>query len=186
MSRYSLAPFFNFARVKLTDRFRNKLSGEKAADSIFQQAAELNKADKSKRKKIFEAAGYRHNELSKTQALALRIKLGLSVGRHRIQRQILRKLGIHVPSEKTERKKQKQLMCGEIKVERRNMLFVDESKREIEVPTPVGFISDIPQLMTDLLEQNHQHGQLTWHEGQIPDDEIWVNTGAVHGEELSK
>ncbi|KAL8566641.1 hypothetical protein ACOMHN_049782 [Nucella lapillus] len=48
-------------------------------------------------------------------------------------------------------------------------------------PTPCAGIKDIPSYVTRLLDEYDSQGRLTWHDGNIPEDEIWIKIGGDHG-----
>ena len=73
-------------------------------------------------------------------------------------------------------------MCGEVQVERTTLQMFNETDNISELKvTPVGYIKDIGRVVTNLLDQYEEQGQLTWHDGQIQDDEIWIKLGGDHG-----
>ena len=100
-------------RVKLLDRIRHNVSGNTSEDAIQQQGAEIRKSVKSKRKKILNAAGCAPVHMSKKQVLALRIKLGLTRGKHKHLRKILRNTGVALPSMKEEKQQQERAVSGQ-------------------------------------------------------------------------
>ena len=64
-------------------------------------------------------------------------------------------------------------MCGEVQVERRSLGFYSEVDDTVELRrTPVAFIRDIPQFVQNLLQEHKTQGNLTWHDGAIPADEV--------------
>ena len=73
-------------------------------------------------------------------------------------------------------------MCGEIRVERRSLECwnEDDSTYDLE-QTPVATITDIPQYVTELLDQCDMENQLTQHNSTISKDEVWVKLGGDHG-----
>ena len=59
--------------------------------------------------------------------------------------------------------------------------FVSENQIEIEKGTLLGKVTDLPQLVEQLLDHYDQEGHLTRHDGAIPDNEVWVKIGGDHG-----
>ena len=45
------------------------------------------------------------------------------------------------------------------------------------IPTPVGYVKDLPNFVSNLLGQGEEENLLTWHNAAIPGDEIWIKTG---------
>ena len=169
-------------RVKFMDRLRMNLSGNTADDAVKQQGAELKSTTKPKRKRILEAAGCKLGTVSEKEGPAPRMKLGLSLTKYRVQKKFFRSIGVRFASEQKERQQQTEAMCGEIRVERRSLEFwnEDDSTYDLE-QTPVATITDIPQYVTELLDQYDKENQLTWHNSTIPEDEVWVKLGGDRG-----
>ena len=46
---------------------------------------------------------------------------------------------------------------------------------------PIGLVSDLQKFVFDILDEYHQLGMLTWHNGGIPEDQIWLKIGGDHG-----
>ena len=90
------------------------------------------------------------------------MKLGLSLTKYRVQKKFFRSIGVRFASEQKERQQQTEAMCGEIRVERRSLEFwnEDDSTYDLE-QTPVATITDIPQYVTELLDQYDKENQLT-------------------------
>ena len=85
-------------------------------------------------------------------------------------------------SEKKERKQQLKALCGEVQVEMRSLVFFDELEQQDQLLTaPAATITDITTLVTNLLTEYKRQGCLTWHDGALPEDEIWVKLGGDHG-----
>ena len=40
--------------------------------------------------------------------------------------------------------------------------------------TPVTLLRDIPQFVKNLLQEYKAQGNLIWHDGAIPADEVWI------------
>ncbi|XP_072013609.1 uncharacterized protein [Amphiura filiformis] len=47
--------------------------------------------------------------------------------------------------------------------------------------SPFVYAKDLPALVVEFLEQHYRHGNLTWHNGMIPDTEIWIKIGGDKG-----
>jgi hypothetical protein len=98
------------------------------------------------------------------------------------------------------RKRAKEVIGDGVVVEKVALTFPlkDGKGGEEVILKPFGSISDLWKKVTELLEQNerytvmsnsifllslvmHRHGRLTWHEGRLPEDEIWVKLGGDKG-----
>ena len=51
---------------------------------------------------------------------------------------------------------------------------------------PYGRIKDLPRFVDSLLDSYDEQNLLTWQEGAIPQDEIWVKIGGDHGKNSLK
>lgn len=73
-------------------------------------------------------------------------------------------------------------MFGEIVTEKVDLFFVNEVDKTKEgKQTVVGKIKDVPKLVEQLLDLYDREGKLSWHDGTIPEDEIWAKVGGDHG-----
>ena len=164
-------------RATLMNKIRMDVSGGSVEDEIKQQSTEIKKATKQKRTKLLEAVGYKKSFLSRTKALAMRTACGLSWTQHRKQRKFLKDSGIDVESEKKQRTVQKEIRCGTVQTEKR---MLSNSNGDM-LETPVAFIESIPDFVKSVLDQYDQNNKLTWHNGTIPSNEIWIKVGGDHG-----
>ena len=97
-------------RVKFMDRLRMNLSGNTADDAVKQQGAELKSTTKPKRKRILKAAGCKLGTVPGKEGPALRMKLGLSLTKYRVQKKFFRSIGVRFASEQKERQQQTEAM----------------------------------------------------------------------------
>ena len=58
------------------------------------------------------------------------------------------------------------------------MLFSSTDDDLLEKPRVM--LTDISEKITELLES--QKDKLTWHDGAIPENEVWVKVGGDHGQ----
>ena len=47
--------------------------------------------------------------------------------------------------------------------------------------TPAVFFPDLVAIVTHFLDILHESDRLTWHDGLIPESEIWIKIGGDHG-----
>ena len=109
-------------------------------------------------------------------------KLGLSWRQGRKHANLLKQVGIRVENEKSVRELSREIISDFVQVEKR--LFVKEDTTEYEVP--YGRIRDLPRFVDSLLNSYAEQNLLTWREGSIPQDEIWVKIGVDHGKNSLK
>ena len=76
----------------------------------------------------------------------------------------------------------KETVSDFVKVEKR--LFVRVKMNEYEVP--YGRVADLPRFLDRLLDSYDEQNLLTWREGSIPEDKIWIKIGGDHGKNLLK
>ena len=119
--------------------------------------------------------------VSPRKSVALKTNLGLSKNKHRQQKRVYRSLGIDFASEAREAEQQKKALFGKVIVEKTNLVFVDDEKNKYERETPVAKVENFLDLVKQLLDQYDKEEILTWHNGQIPDDEVWLKIGGDHG-----
>ena len=171
------------SRARLTDRFCKITSGKSMKDFIRQKSEELRRTDKHKKTLILASACRIPVKLSKTQLLALRIKLGLSGAKHKLMRTFLRSAGVALPTSSEEKREQQAAVSGEVLVEKKTLFYRDENDGNAlkDAEIPVASVDNIPTFVFNLLEKNAQTDRLTWHEGAIPEEEVWVKIGADHG-----
>ena len=169
-------------RARLMAKLRLNVSGNTAPDAIQQQGTELKRTSKARKKIILNMAGCKVPTVNKLQGPALRIGLGLSWRKYKQQKRFFRKVGVKFASEQKERQQQRKAMCGEVQVERRSLGFYNEVDDTVELRrTPVAFIRDIPQFVQNLLQEHKTQGNLTWQDGAIPEEEVWIKLGGDHG-----
>ena len=168
-------------RASHINKLTMDVSGKSSSDSLTQQSTVLKTASKVRRKIILESAGCGEVSLSATQGAALRPMLGLSLTKYREHKKFFKSLGVKFASEEKEKREQIRAQCGEVQVEMRSVVFLNEDGREELRPTPVASIEDVPSFVSKLLDEYDRQNRLTWHEGVIPDNEIWVKIGGDHG-----
>ena len=108
---------------------------------------------------------------------------GLITTQYRLQRKILRKAGITSASENSERKEQEHIVQDNIVVEDRHLFFPDEPSTTGQSlkETPIVYAKDLCSFVTDLLDKYNEQQLLDFHNGNIPDVQIWVKIGGDHG-----
>lgn len=171
-------------RTKDLSVMRANVSGGTEIDHEEQLAHELKrKARKNKLETILDRAGHRRNVfVSRNQGTALRTHLGLSWSKYRTYKRFMKEFGIKHEGEKKERQAQKSAICGNIKIEQKFTTSENKTTNEIETHrTPVAYIEDLTHFVPELLDRYQEANLLDWHDGQIPEDEVWVKMGGDHG-----
>ena len=102
-------------------------------------------------------------------------KLGLSWRQGRKHANLLKQVEIRVENEKSVRYLSREIISDFVQEEKR--LFVKEDTTEYEVQ--YGRIKDLPRFVDSLLDSYDEQNLLTWREGPISQDEIWVKIGGI-------
>ena len=106
--------------------------------------------------------------------------LGLSWSQEKKRRRIWAKIGVCIASEHKERKLYKEIVKEKVRIDGMvvNTQTIAGPSRVVK---PVGLVPDIQKFIFDLLDKYNQNDTLTWHDGGIPADQIWVKIGGDHG-----
>jgi len=83
-----------------------------------------------------------------------------------------------VPSEHRERVFQERPRLRGVKIVNKSMESQDKAER-----VPVGYVGreDLPGFVSALFDQYEEVNQLSWHDGAIPQNEIFIKVGGNHG-----
>ena len=169
-------------RARIIDKIRKRVAGAAADDIVRQQGTELKLTSVKTRRNILHKAGCVGKHVSSKEAIRMKAKLSLTWKKHRDQRKFLKKSGIVLSTEAEERQFQEKLLCGKISVSQNAVYFYDKiTNTETRKVVPVASIKDLPGFVSSLLDQYQQKQLLTWHDGSIPSDEIWLKIGGDHG-----
>ena len=101
----------------------------------------------------------------------------LSLSQLRIIRRFIKQAGLPMENETKQRDIVKTLTEEHITVDVTD--FIGENGETIQ--EPFGTITDMPSFVTRLLDRYKSQNSLTWHDSNIPEDEIWVKFGGDHG-----
>ena len=73
-----------------------------------------------------------------------------------------------------QRETSRKMLCGPITVEDIPLHHGDLKER---IPTPVGYVKDLANFVSNFLDQCEEENLLTWHNNAIPGNEIWIKIG---------
>ena len=119
--------------------------------------------------------------VSAAQGAALCPLLGLRSTKYRQLKRFFRSIAVKFASEDKERKQQCKAQCGEVEVELRSLVFLNEEEQKKDLtPRPVASITNARSFIANVSDKHDKQGHLTWHDGAIPDDEIWLKIGGDH------
>ena len=169
-------------RAKLLHNVRSQIAGISCTSTETQIEKELKTIPRQQRQNILSNAFSKHKvKISRYHTLALKEQLGLSWRQGRKHSSLLKKLGIQLENEKSVRALAREMLSDFVVVEKRSFVVED---RECEVP--YGRISDLPRFVDKMLDEYEKNNMLTWREGTIPEDEIWIKIGGDHGKNSLK
>ena len=93
----------------------------------------------------------------------------------------MRGAGVKFESERKEREEQRNAMLAEVETPETDLVFYNDGDKTEVKPTIIGKIKDLKELVRNLLNEYDKADRLTWHNGAIPEDQIWLKIGADHG-----
>ena len=171
-------------RVREQSNIRDFISG---GDSLVQQAAEtffLPKVQKnSLQKKIL---GKSKIVINKKVGAALQTHAQLSYCQFNKIKRFLRGYSLHFENEGAVRKELKRLSAHKIDILEKDFEFNNENGDVITKTTPFLKISNLKIFTEKVLNDYSNKKLLTWHDGAIPEGEIWVKIGGDHGRDSFK
>ncbi|KAK3774323.1 hypothetical protein RRG08_056370 [Elysia crispata] len=112
----------------------------------------------------------------------MKAKLGISRDKFRDLSRMLKVHNVHIENEASQRMLQKEVLPADIITETLEFTFKDENKRNFKESSPAVFIDDLRKYIFDLLDQYQEQKLLTWHDGGIPEGEVWIKLGGDHGQ----
>uniref|UniRef100_A0A1X7UTE9 Uncharacterized protein n=1 Tax=Amphimedon queenslandica TaxID=400682 RepID=A0A1X7UTE9_AMPQE len=133
------------------------------------------------RDKLLKEAGF-HITIPPEQGLAMKADLCLPWRKLRVMKRWMKSWGANMASEGKQRSLMKSQL-SELPVEGESVPFAFNLKRggyEL-CPAPLAYANDLQSMLFHLLEEKQRLNQLTWHNGVIPDNEIWVKIGGDKG-----
>ncbi|GFS00066.1 amine oxidase [Elysia marginata] len=130
-----------------------------------QQTHKLNRLSKPVCREVIKDTGLESTvHIDEHKSLAIKVNVGLTYSQQREIKRVLKGCGVTVAHEGAERKVASELVGDDVTVT--EMLFADDD--------------DVVEKVTKLLES--QRDSLTWHDGAIPGNEMWVKVGGDHGQ----
>ncbi|XP_031571713.1 uncharacterized protein LOC116305874 [Actinia tenebrosa] len=136
--------------------------------------------EKEKRQQLLRDAGIKL-EVGADDGLAMKSDLGIPWNKLRSIRRGLSSWGVQMASEKKQREVADKQKLGEILSEDMPFEFKKNgSGREIRM-APCARIQNLEEMVFNHLEVHKSSGNLVWHEGLIPSNEIWIKIGGDKG-----
>ncbi|GFR65653.1 immune-associated nucleotide-binding protein 5 [Elysia marginata] len=139
-----------------------------------QHTHELNRLSKPVHREVFKDTGLESTvHIDEQKSLAMKVNAGLTYSQQREMRRVLKGCGVTIANERAERKAASELIGDDVTVT--EMLFTTD---EDVVEKPMVRLTNVSEKLTKMLES--QKESLTWHDGAIPENEVWVKVGGDH------
>ena len=166
-------------RTLKLSQIHNLSCGESPESIAMQQGHEFKRIKGDAKETFYERAGIKIKPMSALAVLAMKESTDMTWDSLREQRRHLRRAGMKLPSEASIRKAMfaDTLYATGLQTSIEN--FVDKEGHPMNAA--FGRVSDLGRFVEDMLDQYEGKGQLTWHNGIIPNNEIWVKFGGDHG-----
>ena len=96
--------------------------------------------------------------------------------KYRKHRRFLKSIGVIVASKHRKRVFKDSALCGDIKIVNKLMESQDKVER-----VPVGYVGgeDLPGFVSASLNQHREVNHLSWHDGAIPQNELFTKVGVT-------
>ena len=171
-------------RARMIKKVRASIAGDAPEDTIKQHGAELKTTSaKVVKRLLVEAELEPPTKIDPEKSVQLRYKLGLSLRKYQVLKKFHRKLGIKVASNRKEKAVETEAQKDAvIVVEGRSFeVYSEVEEKTILDVIPCARIENLTEYITCLLDKYHEEGRLTWHNGAIPQDCIYIKVGGDHG-----
>jgi len=163
------------------DQIKQTMCGE--TGSAAQDAHHLRRQPKEAQQKLLQEAGLRPPS-GHTPGIGLAIKADLQLpwlGLRKLK-WYLKEFGVQIESEHEMRAQVKTVLPFELQC-REEALF---DKSGSIVMCPVASFPGLTDLILHFITLNEESDLLTWRDGAIPEDEVWVKVGGDHGDDSFK
>ena len=175
-------------RAKEIEDFRKIAAGKQGISS--QLSSELKRVPTARRALICDKAGIKQKaHLSTKLGLAMKSYVGLTYRQQRRMRHIIKTVGVTQANENEQRKEKKILIGDHLQVTMTDFKFKDDSHPSsingfLTKPAPIVTVKNLKVFVHELLNKYSNNGQLTTHNGLIPNNEIWLKIGGDKGIKL--
>ena len=172
-------------RAKQLEKTRSLVAGTSREAEEKQIAMELRRIPQSRRSGICKKAGISCKlKIDRKHVLAMKEALGLSWRQGRKQASLLKEAGVQLENETYVRQLSREIVGNLVQVEYRS--FLNEENSNSRYDAPFGSVVSLIELVDKLLDSYSEKQLLTWHNGCIPHNEIWVKIGGDHGKKSLK
>lgn len=170
-------------RARLINKVRTNIAGSTTASDI-QRVTELKVVSSNRRQEIYKKAGGKNKiSIGAEQVIVMNEALGLSYRKGKIHSKLLKKAGVKLEGEKKIKEVVDQIV-EDFVVSTSKTFHEEDCSKPLEVPYTK--INNIPKFLDKLLDAYKEKKLLTWHGGNIPENEVWVKIGGDHGKNSLK
>jgi hypothetical protein len=141
--------------------------------------SELHMTPTEEREKLLHSISTIH--ISAEHSLAMKANLQIPWNKLRLMRRWMKSWNIQIASERSLRERAANLVIDEFVAEEALFSSGDELKS-----APIVYVPHLKNKIFDLLNKHDNLNNLTWHEGRIPADEIWIKLGGDKGDSSLK
>ena len=169
-------------RARLIQGVRKNIAGKTSSDA--QRATELKLIPRCRRQEIFKKAGGKSQiNVDAQQVLIMNETLGLSSRKGRIHSKLLKNVGVRLEGEGKIKHITRAIVEDFVQCKLKTFHKEDCSEAE---EVPYTKIRNIPKFLDKMLDAYEDKNMLTWHDGTIPENEVWVKLGGDHGKHSLK
>ena len=175
-----------YKRTIELDNMRQFIAGPSPEDADVQLENELKtlgklrQVDKKRNNKVI---------IEEKDALVIKEELGLSWRMNSRMREMMKPMGVHIRGEAKMRRLSKDIILECVSSILLHFVFTEKTgrkKNQVTEKAPIAYIEDLESLLHHLLDSYSAAGMLTWHDGVIPEDQIWIKVGGDHGKHSLK
>ena len=153
-----------------------ELVGGGAAGAKAQEVAQLRQLSSAEQDKLLEECGLKAHQPAPGTGLAIKADLALPWSQLRKLRAWLKSFGVQIESEHKMRAK----IASSLPTYTAKLLPMTTRNGEVSL-APAVFFSNLVEIVIQYLDELHASEYLTWHNGLIPESEIWIKLGGDHG-----
>ncbi|KAL5491484.1 hypothetical protein EMCRGX_G016781 [Ephydatia muelleri] len=146
--------------------------------SALLQSEVLSLSDEERKSLLKEAGISDEIKIGPVEVLAIKVGLAIPWNKIRLLRRWLKASNVSLACEERMRHVGSKRIVGDnIQGELAPFSFTLTSGGEELRAAPLVFIPNLIQKVTQLLDENHRTSRLTWHNGVIPENEVWLKLG---------
>ncbi|XP_070569179.1 uncharacterized protein [Ptychodera flava] len=118
--------------------------------------------------------------ISGEEMLAVKSDLGMSWNSNRKLKRWFSQWGLRSEGELKMRREKEHIIGDNLLAESLRFVFNDEKGKTVK-PAPCVYARSLPEKVLQHLEDNDKLNLLTWHDGHIPENELWIKLGGDKG-----